>query len=109
MTTSPRCRATYIGGDPRNWHASDPRKSLRGRGTQKTAVVALIEAESGEIRTRDVTNVSGTNLRKVIKNNLDVASLVLHTDSFTSYTAVGKEMVARHVVNHHVGQYVTEL
>ena len=40
---------------------------------------------------------------------MDVASSVLHTDSFTSYTAVGKEMVARHVVNHHVGQYVTEL
>jgi transposase-like protein len=100
---------TYIVGDPRNWHASDPRKSLRGRGTQKTAVVALIEAESGQIRTRGVTNVSGTNLRKVIKNNVDVASSVLHTDSFTSYTAVSKEMVARYVVDHHVGQQVTEL
>ena len=95
-------------GDSKNWHASDPRKSLRGRGTQKTAVVALIEAESGEFRTRVVTDVSGTNLRKVIKNG-DVTSSVLHTDSFTSYPAVGKEMVARHVVNHHVGQYVTEL
>lgn len=34
---------------------------------------------------------------------------VLHTDSAGVYRSIGKKMVAHHVVNHHAGQYVTEL
>lgn len=100
---------TYIGGDPKNWHKNGPRRPRKGRATTKTAVVALIEAESGEIRTKVVTSVSGPNMRKMIKENVDIAKSTLHTDSFGSYKTIGKEMVAHHTVNHNIGQYVTEL
>jgi transposase-like protein len=69
----------------------------------------LIEAESGEVRTKVVTSVSGPNMRKMIKENVDISKSTLHTDSFGSYRTIGKEMVGHHVVNHNLGQYVTEL
>jgi transposase-like protein len=100
---------TYIGGDPKNWHKNDPRRPKSGRGTNKAKVVALIEAESGEIRTKVVTTVSGPTIRRIIKENVDISKSTLHSDSFGSYKTIGKEMVAHHVVNHNMGQYVTEL
>ncbi|HET8990276.1 MAG TPA: IS1595 family transposase [Acidimicrobiales bacterium] len=76
---------------------------------RKTAVVALIEAETDEVRAKVVTTVSGPNIRRVIRENVELAKSVLHTDSSGSYSAIGREMAAHHVVNHHIGQYVTAL
>lgn len=101
---------TYIGGKPENWHKDDPRRAKNGNSTaRKTPVVALIEQESGEIRAKVITNVTGPRIRKVIQENVDLAHSTLHSDSAPVYNTIGKQMVAHHVVNHHVGQYVTEL
>ncbi len=45
---------TYIGGDPKNRHANDPRKAVRGRGTEKVPVLSLIDATTGEVRSHVV-------------------------------------------------------
>jgi transposase-like protein len=101
---------TYIGGKPENWHKNDPRRAKDGYSTaHKTPVVALISEETGEIRTKVITTVSGPNIRQVIKENVSLATSILHTDSAGVYRTIGKEMAGHHVVNHHVGQYVTEL
>jgi transposase-like protein len=100
---------TYIGGKPENWHANDPRRSEFGNTTaRKTAVVAPISSETDEIRTKPVTTVSGPNIRRFITENIAFNTSTLHTDSAGVYRTVGKEMTAHHVVNHHLGQYVTE-
>jgi len=100
---------TYIGGKPENWHANDPRRAEFGNSTaRKTAVVALISSETNEIRTKAVTSVTGPNIRRFISENISFTNSSLHTDSAGVYRGIGKEMTAHHVVNHHVGQYVTE-
>jgi transposase-like protein len=100
---------TYIGGKPENWHANDPRRSEFGNTTaRKTAVVALINSETDEIRTKAVTSVTGPNIRRFIEENILFDSSALHTDSAGVYRTVGKEMTAHHVVNHNRGQYVTD-
>jgi transposase-like protein len=101
---------TYIGGKPENWHKNDPRRSKDGYNTaRKVPVVALICEESGEIRAKVITTVSGPNIRRFITENISLKQAELHTDSAGVYRTIGKEMTAHHVVNHHVGQYVSEL
>jgi hypothetical protein len=103
---------TFFGGDVKNWHKNDPRRAGFDKGNvtpYKVPVVALIEAETGEIRTKVITTVSGPRIRKIIQENVDIKNSTLHTDSARVYGSIGKEMAAHHVVNHTVGQYVTEL
>jgi transposase-like protein len=100
---------TFIGGDPDNWHNNDPRRAKKGRSTVKVPVVALIEAETGEVRAQVVTNVTGPRIRQIIRDNVELAGSTLHTDSAPVYDTIGRQMAAHYAVNHHVGQYVTEL
>ena len=101
---------TYIGGKPENWHKNDPRRAKDGYSTaRKTPVVALISEETGEIRAKVVTNVTGPRIRNVIQENVQVSTSTLHSDSAPVYLTIGKQMVAHHVVNHHIGQYITDL
>jgi hypothetical protein len=101
---------TYFGGKPDNWHANDPRRAKSGYSTSpKMAAVALISMETGEIRTKAVTNVTGTVVQDMLRMNVKMSDTTLHSDSATVYRTVSKEMGAHHVVNHHAGQYVTEL
>jgi transposase-like protein len=100
---------TYIGGKPENWHKNDPRRAAKGNSTTKMAAVALISEETGEIRTKVVTNVTGTVVQDMLRANVNTSETVLHSDSAPLYRAVSKEMAGHHVVNHHAGQYVTEL
>lgn len=99
---------TYLGGDPRFRHARDPRLAARGRGTEKTAVVSLINAATGEVRSRVVPTVSGFTLRTYITGNVDLPMSTLHTDSLPGYKGIGTRMAGHHVVNHAAGEYVTE-
>jgi transposase-like protein len=98
---------TYIGGEPRNRHASErPRKI--GRGTDKTSVLSLVNADTGEIRSRVIPNITGKTLRRAIAASVNLPVATLHSDSWKGYILVGQSMAAHHSVNHHVGQYVTE-
>ena len=100
---------TYIGGKPENWHKNDPRRAAKGNSTTKMAAVALISVETGEIRTKVVTNVTGTVVQDMLRANVNTSETVLHSDSAPLYRTVSKEMAGHHVVNHHAGQYVTAL
>lgn len=102
---------TYVGGNPKNWHKDDPRwaRVQRGRGNPfTTPVLALIDAETGEARSRVIPNVTGKTLRKAIQENVVLGVSTLHTDKWRGYNAVGQEMAAHHAVDHGAGQYVTE-
>jgi transposase-like protein len=99
---------TYVGGDPKNRHANDPRQSVVGRGTEKTAVVSLIDAETGEVRSKVVAKVDGATLYRFIRDNVWMAETTLHSDSFQSYVPIGQTMAGHYVVNHSAGEYVNE-
>jgi hypothetical protein len=87
----------YVGGDPTNWHA-DRRASMgakAGRGSKKTPVVSLIDAERGVARSKVVPWVDSKSLRDVISANVDMATAVLHTDSHKGYLPVGSVMAGQ--------------
>ena len=100
---------TYFGGNPKNRHYADRKNPLkRGRATKKTPVFALIDTETGAVRSQVVANVTGRTLAKVICQNVDVSVSTLHTDAFGGYIAISPHMAAHHVVDHKAGEYVTE-
>ena len=98
---------TWIGGNPGNRHKSKrPRWPVHSE--DKTAVVALVHRETGEVRSQVVPNVTGKALRKVIEENVELRESELHTDQSKSYTRIGPEMKAHQVVNHQEWEYVRD-
>jgi transposase-like protein len=96
---------TYIGGNPKNWHATDPRHTGHGHGTEKIPVVAIIDADTGEARSRVTRNVNRTTLRRVLTENVELNESTLHTDKWAGYNPVGQDMAGHHTVDHSAGQY----
>jgi transposase-like protein len=91
---------TYVGGKPR--HGTGDHK--RGRGTEKTPVVALVERK-GNVRTRVVANVTALTLKNAIRENVDKQAAII-TDEWGSYRGIGSEFKGGHaVVNHGLGEY----
>jgi transposase-like protein len=86
---------TYVGGKT---------KGLRGRpgrNSPKTPVVALVERNTGRVRTKTMERVTAQTLWGVIRQNLDTEAMMM-TDDFPAYNG----LVAKHeTVNHSRGQY----
>ena len=106
---------TWIGGDPQNRHnkgqGNEPALRVDGlpnRHTDKTPVLALINADTGEVRSAVVPNVTAANLRKVMSEHVDMAGSVLWTDEAKYYKVLGKEFAAHQSVNHSDGEYVRD-
>lgn len=100
---------TYIGGSAKNRHASTKTKYSHGRNgglTDKAPVLTLIDAASGQARSRVLPRVDGSNLRKAIAEQADLPNTVLHTDKSASYRLVAREVAAHHAVDHAAGEYV---
>jgi transposase-like protein len=99
---------TWIGPTPKWMHRSE--KPLRGSGfhppTRKVPVLSLINAETGEVRSRIIPNVTGYTLHKVMSENVDMAGSELWTDEGSWYDELGREFIAHNTVNHSVEQYV---
>ena len=91
---------TYVGGKPRAYAP----KGKRGRGTKKTAVVALVE-RGGNVRSQSVANVTGKTLKKVLAEHVD-PSANLMTDEFASYTGPGAAFASHQTVRHNTKEYV---
>ena len=99
---------TYVGGKQRRSNKRqykpldpkqpDPRLRKTGRGTDKVPVVALVE-RGGEVRSFRMANVTADNLGSAIRRNVARAAH-LRTDSFPSYTLVGREFASHETVNH---------
>jgi transposase-like protein len=92
---------TYVGGKPRPGTG----RHKRGRGTAKTPVFAMVE-RGGNIRRRVVADVSGRNLKAIIREGVH-AGAAIHSDEWPSYAGIGREFAGgHHVVNHKRQEYV---
>jgi transposase-like protein len=96
---------TWIGGKPKNRHANKRVGSKRGL-TDQTTVFSLVNAETGEIRSQVVADVTAKTLRAAITEKVDMERSVLHTDESHSYTMIGREFADHQSVNHRAGEYV---
>ena len=80
--------------------------TMPNQSTEKQPILALVDSETGEIRTHVVADVSGHTLRKVIAEHVDMANSDLQTDESTSYRQIGPEFRSHEKVNHSAGEYV---
>jgi transposase-like protein len=103
---------TFIGGDPTKMNRPTRRRWIASHDgnpfihTTKTPVLSLINAETGEVRSRVVPRVNGANLRKVMSEHVDMAGSILWTDEGNWYRQLGQEFIRHATVNHSDDQYV---
>lgn len=100
---------TFIGGAFKNKHKSQQREYSAGRAGgpyDKTPVLSLVDTGTGQVRSRVVPRVDGSNLRKAIAEQADLPNTILHTDKSASYRIVAREVAAHHAVDHKAGEYV---
>ncbi len=108
---------TYIGGDPANQHRSVrearrqpvrivPGMKKSGRGTDKPAVLSLINKATGEVRSRVVPDVTAATLQKAISEHVDMAGSHLHTDGWRAYQSIAPYFLSHEYVDHDDGEYV---
>jgi transposase-like protein len=101
---------TYIGGKPRKENGKP--KAKRGRGTNKTPVVGVIERSTGKVRAKvmlpdaESKKLSGKQLLEVLKGACAEGTTVA-TDDFRSYGILDRKgSLFYHVtVNHSLGQF----
>ena len=103
---------TWIGGEPKNWHASDPRhvarKAAAKRGTaatDKQPVVSLVHYETRRARARVVADVTGKSLLPAIEEMMDIKRTHLHTDGGAGYQRIASQFAAHEWVDHKAGEY----
>ena len=105
---------TWVGGNPENRHGGSVAPpeyvpivpGVKRVYTEKTVVLSLINAETGEVRSRVVPDVKANTLRKVIAEQVDMAGSHLMTDEGTWYKPIGREFASHQSVNHSAGEYV---
>jgi transposase-like protein len=90
---------TYVGGKPRK--GTGPHK--RGRGTDKTPVVVLVERDGNAVAT-PLENVTAKSLIGEAKK-LVSPSAVMMTDELSSYDQLGEIFAGHETVNHSAGEY----
>lgn len=96
---------TWIGGSTKNRHADHPLATARQGKTDKQPVVALVDFETRQVRSRSVPDVTGATLTEAIAENVDIANSQLWTDESSSYKVLGKSFNSHHTVNHSDGEY----
>jgi len=95
----------YIDGDPEFRHAD---KRSGRYVSDKTPVVTLIDVDTHVARSEVVEWVDSKSLGGVIRDNVDMATTVLHTDSHRGYIPFGRTMAGHYAVDHKVGIYRTD-
>lgn len=95
---------TLIGGKPKNMHKN--RRPQYGFEAPKTAVLSLIEQQSGQVRSRVIPDVTGATLAKAITEHVNVGESTLYTDHWGGYRQVAPQFIAHETVNHSEGEYV---
>jgi transposase-like protein len=92
---------TYIGGKPRK---NTGKKHKRGRGTDKTPVMAMVERR-GKVISKPLENVTAKTLKTAIKEAVDREAKII-TDEWHGYDGIEKEFKGgHHIVNHGRGEY----
>ena len=97
---------TWVGGKPKNKHARERHSKDHYGREDKTAVLSLVQRETGEVRSQVVPNVRGKTLKAVIEAEVNLPETVLHTDNSLAYTHLGWEAARHESVNHIMGEYV---
>ncbi len=95
----------WIGGAPKNRHASKRTGGKQGR-TDKTTVFSLVNTETGEIRSQVVSDVTGSTIHKILSEQTVMFRSDLVTDSATQYRGFGFYFRSHSTVNHSKGEYV---
>lgn len=85
---------TYIGGKPRYKNSG----AKRGRGTNKTMVVGMLE-RNGSVIAKMESQYKGKQVRNMILENVDISKSKLYTDEYGIYNKVGK-LAPHETVNH---------
>lgn len=102
MTGTVEVDETFVGGKPR--YRGHPR-NVRGRGTAKPPVVALIE-RGGGVRAAPMEYLTGHNLKSAIREHVHPSARII-TDQWKGYQGVGKHFDGGHeTVNHSRREYV---
>ena len=97
---------TFIGGKVHNMHLTKRRRvmgSRRGGAYSKAIVMGMLERESGKVRARIVESVEGTNLKRVVRENIEAGAELL-TDSASGYRGLSGEFLHQWVS--HMTEYV---
>ena len=93
---------TYIGGKPRK---GDGQYHKRGRGTDKIPVVGMVERNGKVIaHKQDKNKLDSKNLKRIIKENIDVNNATLITDDYRGYIPVS-QIIEHKIINHSQKQY----
>jgi transposase-like protein len=93
---------TYIGGKASNRHKHQRRRG-RGREIAKAPVFALVERD-GSARAFHVPNVSGANLRDIVRANVAKGTTIYSDENHTTRHAA--QGYKNDSVNHKDGEYV---
>lgn len=102
---------TWIGGNPKNRHANDPREiarkpKARGVGSSdKQPVVSLVHYETRSVHSKVVNDVTGDTLLPAIEEVMDVKRTHLHTDGHSGYRHIAPLFAAHEYVDHSAGEY----
>jgi transposase-like protein len=95
----------YISGHPKNFSNKKRRDYAKtGRGTEKAAIVALVE-RGGRVRAWPIANITAKTLQDAIRDNVSPTAAI-QTDQLVSYRGVGKWFEGGHeTVNHSKQEY----
>ena len=95
---------TYIGDKPRKENKKEDREpAKRGRGTDKTAVIGVVE-RGGKVVTQVAENLTGRRILEFIRSVVNIKESELITDEYHTYNALSNQL-KHHVINHQE-QYV---
>lgn len=96
---------TYVGGKPRKGNDRDDdidggNKSKRGRGTDKTPVVGMVQRK-GNVKAKSVSkdDLSSIALQSLVRKGIDLAMAMLVTDEYRGYSGMNK-MLPHATINH---------
>lgn len=94
---------TYIGGKPRKANKKEDRENAtRGRGTDKTAVIGVVE-RGGNVVAEVAENLTGRTILNFIRKAVNIKDSELMTDEFHGYRQFASMM--KHEVINHQEQY----
>jgi transposase-like protein len=77
--------------------------SRRGGTYAKAVVMGMLERESGTVRARVIDSVEGTNLKRVLRQNIEPGTELI-TDSASGYRGLGGEFFHQWI--NHMKEYV---